>query len=737
MGIERRDQEELEKMVEELKGEVHKRKQAETFLKEKVEELRRMATVVSDSNDAVIMHDFEGNILAWNRGAKETYGYTEAEALGKNVREIVAEADREAALTLIQKIKQGEIVKSFELRRVTKDGRILDVWLTTTLLTDEKGKPVAIATTERDITERKQAEESLTRNEEKARRLAYEYAIIAEIGRIISSTLNIEEVYARFAEEVHKLIPFDRIGINVINPQDQSITIACVSGHDIPDRRKGDRFSLAGSLGEELLKRRSSILFQVDDEKELTDRFPALWSAFQSGIRSTISVPLFSHDQVIAGLHIQSSKPNAYTEAELKLAEKVSNQIAGAIANAQLFAKHERSEKEKESLQEQLRQSQKMEAIGRVAGGVAHDFNNLLTVITGYCELFLLDLSKDDPGRQKLNEIAKAAERAANLTRQLLAFSRRQILEMKVVNLNIILKDLDKMLHRVVGEDIDFKTVFVDDLGLVKVDPGQMEQVVMNLVVNARDAMSQGGKLTLETANTELDEGYTRSHAGMVPGAYVMLSVSDSGAGMTREVRGQIFDPFFTTKEVGKGTGLGLSTVYGIVKQSGGDVYVYSEVGKGTTFKMFLPRVFEPLEELKKEVPVEKIPRGNETVLVVEDDGSVRKVAVDILRMQGYTVLEATGGEEALIICEKEKNPIHLILTDVVMPKMNGLQLLDLLKQAGQDFQVLYMSGYADETVLHHRLLARGVNTIHTPSTVDKLASQVRDVLDKNSESAL
>jgi Signal transduction histidine kinase regulating C4-dicarboxylate transport system len=403
-----------------------------------------------------------------------------------------------------------------------------------------------------------------------------------------------------------------------------------------------------------------------------------------------------------------------------------------ALVSMQDITERKQAEKQMLSLQAQLFQSQKMEAIGRLAGGVAHDFNNLLTVIMGYCELSLLDLSKDDPGRQKLNEISKAAERAGNLTRQLLAFSRRQILEMKVVNFNIILKDLDNMLHRVVGEDIDFKTVFVDELGLVKVDPGQMEQVLMNLVVNAKDAMPSGGNLTIETANTELDERYTRSHAGMIPGAYVMLSVSDSGVGMTREVQEQIFDPFFTTKGVGKGTGLGLSTVYGIVKQSGGDIYVYSEPNKGTTFKVYLPRVFEPLEEFKKEVPGEKIPQGNETVLVVEDDGSVRKVAVDILKMQGYKVLEATGGEEALIICEKEKNPIHLILTDVVMPKMNGPQLIERLKQAGQDFKVLYMSGYADETVIHHRLLERGVNIIHKPFTVEKLARKVREVLDKN-----
>jgi Signal transduction histidine kinase len=373
-----------------------------------------------------------------------------------------------------------------------------------------------------------------------------------------------------------------------------------------------------------------------------------------------------------------------------------------------------------------------MEAIGRLAGGVAHDFNNLLTVIMGYCELSLLDLSKDDPGRQKLNEISKAAERAGNLTRQLLAFSRRQILEMKVINLNTILSDLEKMLLRVIGEDIELKTVFADDLGMVKVDPGQMEQVLLNLVVNAKDSMPQGGKLFIETANVELDEGYTRSLAGMIPGAYVMLSVSDRGVGMTREVQEQIFDPFFTTKEKDKGTGLGLSTVYGIVKQSGGDIYVYSEVGKGTTFKIYLPRVFEPLEEFNRVVPSEKIPQGNETVLVVEDDGNVRKVTGDILRMQGYKILEAAGGEEALIICEKEKNPIHLILTDVVMPQMNGPQLIERVMQVRQDFKALYMSGYADETVIHHRLLERGVNIIHKPFTVEKLARKVREVLDKN-----
>ncbi len=384
------------------------------------------------------------------------------------------------------------------------------------------------------------------------------------------------------------------------------------------------------------------------------------------------------------------------------------------------------------SLQAQLQQSQKMEAIGRLAGGVAHDFNNLLTVISVQSQLALRGLREGNPLKEKLKDIELAAEQAGNLTRHLLAFSRRQILEPRVVDLNSTLEDMEKMLGRVIGEDIELKTVLSEKLGMVKVDPGQMEQVVMNLVVNAKDAMPQGGKLFLETANAELDEEYTRFHAGMIPGAYVMLSVSDSGVGMTREVQEQIFDPFFTTKEKGKGTGLGLSTVYGIMKQSGGDIYVYSEVGKGTTFKLYLPRVFEPLEEFKKGVPVEKIPQGNETILVVEDDGSVRKIVVDLLRVQGYKVLEATGGEEALIIFEKGKNPIHLILTDIVMPHMNGPQVIERLRQVRKDFKVLYMTGYTDEAIVQHGVVDKTINLIHKPFSIEKLARKVREVLDKN-----
>jgi CheY-like chemotaxis protein len=290
---------------------------------------------------------------------------------------------------------------------------------------------------------------------------------------------------------------------------------------------------------------------------------------------------------------------------------------------------------------------------------------------------------------------------------------------------------MDKMLHRLIGEDIELITLLADDLGRVKTDPGWVEQIIMNLAVNARDAMPKGGKLTIETANMELDEAYARGHIAVKPGRYVMLSVSDTGVGMTPEVRQQVFEPFFTTKEKGKGTGLGLSTVYGIVKQSGGNIWIYSEPGKGTTFKIYLPRVDEPADELKDKAVVEELPRGSETILIVEDEEEVRKVAVRILKRQGYTVLDTPDGEGALMTCEKRKEPLHLILTDVVMPGMSGRQLVERCRQIRQDFKVLYMSGYTDNAIVHHGVLVEGVNYIQKPFTVDALARKVREVLDK------
>jgi signal transduction histidine kinase len=379
--------------------------------------------------------------------------------------------------------------------------------------------------------------------------------------------------------------------------------------------------------------------------------------------------------------------------------------------------------------QEQLLQSQKLEAVGQLAGGIAHDFNNLLTVIIGYSELVLRTTAADHPHLPKLQEIKKAARHAASLTRQLLAFSRKQVLQPKVLELNSIVPEIERMLRRVIGEDIELRTTLQPDLGKIEADPGQVEQVIMNLAVNARDAMPAGGKLTIETADVYLDETYTRHHVGSVPGPYVMLAISDTGAGMDEETQSRIFEPFFTTKPLHKGTGLGLSTVYGIVKQSGGNIWVYSEVGRGTTFKIYLPRTDKGLDAYKQTELDANLLRGNETVLLVEDADSLRKLAREVLETNGYTVLEAASGLEALRICGQSGIPIHLLLTDVVMPEMSGRELANQLAPLHPQMRVLYMSGYTDDTIVHHGVLEPGINFIQKPFTPDQLATRVREVL--------
>ena len=387
---------------------------------------------------------------------------------------------------------------------------------------------------------------------------------------------------------------------------------------------------------------------------------------------------------------------------------------------------------ERKQLETQFFQSQKMETIGRLAGGIAHDFNNLLTVIKGYTQLTLNHIQEGDPCRENIEEIKSAAERAAELTNQLLTFSRRQILDMKVLDLNTIVRGLEKMTGRIIGEDIEMFTVLDDHLGRVKTDPGQLEQVILNLVVNARDAMPAGGKLAIETANVVLDDTYARTHIGVTPGSYVMLSVSDTGYGISPEIKELIFEPFFTTKEEGKGTGLGLSTIYGIVKQSGGNIWVYSEPGRGTTFKIYLPRIEEETGALPVQDDTDHLPKGKETVLLVEDDPSLRALAARVLRYQGYKVLEATNGHEAIGIArENVQEKIDLLLSDVVMPHMGGRELVKRMKTLHSEIRVLFISGYTEHAITYHAGLKPGTPFLQKPFSPTALAKKVREVLDQ------
>jgi signal transduction histidine kinase/CheY-like chemotaxis protein len=389
-----------------------------------------------------------------------------------------------------------------------------------------------------------------------------------------------------------------------------------------------------------------------------------------------------------------------------------------------------RAEKALRQTEEQLRHSQKMEAVGRLAGGVAHDFNNILSVILSYADLLLGELKPGEPIREDIVEIRKAGNRAADLTRQLLMFSRQQVVEPRVLDLNSVLAGMEKMLRRLVGEDIELVSIPAASLGKVKVDVGSIEQVIMNLAVNARDAMPVGGQLTIETANTTLDEAYAKDHLGVKPGPHVLLAVSDTGTGMDRATQARIFEPFFTTKEQGKGTGLGLSTVFGIVQQSGGHISVYSEPGEGTSVKVYLPQADASCTVDVVAVAETRSRRGSETILLVEDDPQVRALTRTILERHGYLVLEAQSGGDALLICEQHKATIHVLLTDVVMPRMSGRKLAERLGPLRPDMKVLYMSGYTDDSIVRHGVLDSDVAFLQKPITPETLTRRLREVID-------
>ncbi|HEY5475942.1 MAG TPA: PAS domain S-box protein [Tepidiformaceae bacterium] len=385
---------------------------------------------------------------------------------------------------------------------------------------------------------------------------------------------------------------------------------------------------------------------------------------------------------------------------------------------------------ERVQLEAQFRQAQKMESVGQLASGIAHDFNNLLTVINGMSELLLAQVNQDDPMRADVQEISRAGERAATLTRQLLAFSRQQILESRVLDCNMIVSGMESLLGRLLGEDIELVVKLTQGVGRVKVDPEQIEQVLSNLAVNARDAMPQGGQLTIETENVTTDQDYARQHGVAVPpGPYVLLTVSDSGVGMDEATRARIFEPFFTTKGPGKGTGLGLSTVYGVVKQSLGFVWVYSEVGRGTSFKILLPQVTEAAGTDRPE-PAVASSTGTETILLAEDNAGLRKLATRVLEPAGYTVLGTASGEEALRLLERHEEPVHLLLSDVVMPGMSGRQLAERIAETRPGMKVLYMSGYTSDTIVRHGVLEARVPFLNKPFTGAALLRKVREVLD-------
>jgi len=437
-------------------------------------------------------------------------------------------------------------------------------------------------------------------------------------------------------------------------------------------------------------------------------------------------LPIAAHRRAVAGepmtFHVEW-KSGSYA-CHVEPLRDSDGQVSGAICMSLDIT-------DRKQLEEQLRQAQKMEAVGRLAGGIAHDFNNLLMVIQGYSDLLVERLPGGDPLRRNAEQIQMASQRASSLTRQLLAFSRKQMLAPKILNVQSVVAEMEKILRRLIGEDIQLETSSAPDLGLVRADRSQVEQVILNLAVNARDAMPQGGRLTIETANVELDSSYSHPPAVLSPGRYVMLAVTDNGCGMDAETQAHVFEPFFTTKEKGKGTGLGLATVYGVVKQSGGYVWVYSEPGRGTSFKIYLPRIEETavpaVRDGKSEMQIPQ--RGSETILLVEDEKGVRELAREYLASSGYTVIEAEDGHTALELAAMHVGQIHLLLTDVVMPGISGRELAERVSQIRPGIKIIYMSGYTDQAVVHHGILRNDAVLLQKPFTLMTLAGKLREML--------
>jgi len=768
---------------------------SEAELKALVSALRRQAVVFETIGDAVLVMDLEGRIVDWNPAAVQIFGYSKQEILGRHVVTIHHPELEGRLEEQIQASLRRDGRWSGELPFRRKDGRdgVADVIVVSQL--DDQGRPVAWIGVNRDITARRRAETALAESRAllaEAEELAHvgSWALEPDTGRLTWS----DELYRIFGVEPQSVpVTRDWFRARVHADDREAVGVTfrrLVEGADIPSLRcrivrpdgsertiqthgrvqrdtTGRVLRVIGSAQDvtELVRAESELrealgtvaalldaspvaIVAVDAEYRVTKWNPAAEHLFGWTPADVLGrpLPIVGHDhrlehtrlreQLLSGRTVSAidtrrqRKDGSVVNVYLSVAplRSAGGDVRGAVA---LFV----DMTERRQLEEQLRQSQKMEAVGQLAGGVAHDFNNLLTVIKTYSELLLDQIDGTNPFREDLVAIHRAAGRAASLTRQLLAFSRKQVLQPKVLNLNAVAGGLEPMLRRLIGEDVRIVMLPAPKIGRVRADPGQLEQVLVNLAVNARDAMPKGGTLTIETSNVDLDRDYAGRRSVVLPGQYVMLAVTDTGCGMDEATRRRVFEPFFTTKEVGRGTGLGLSTVYGIVKQSGGYVWVYSEPGQGTTFKIYLPSIDEEISSSEGQTAQVAV-GGAEVVLLVEDDEGVRALGRRILERYGYTVLEARDGHDALRIAGQYPQRIDVLVTDMVMPELSGREVYQRLSPARPGLRVLYVSGYTDDDIVRRGLIEATAAFLQKPFTAMHLAGAVRAVLDGREVSA-
>lgn len=754
----------------------------EKFREELQKSEERFKQIAENAQEWIWEVDSNGLYTYGSPIVEEILGYRLEEIIGKKHfydlfhPEDLEELKKAAFEVFAQKRPFRELIN----RNVRKNGKIIYLSTSGTPILDERGELLGYRGADTDITERKRAEEEIRLIIDSSPLIIFykdKEGRFIRVNRVFARALQMSEedfvgktVFDLYSPEIAKRMTDDDQEVlhsglpkvNIIESYESANGIRWVQTDKIPIcDKKGIPIGLIGFTRDITEHRRAEAKLGESEErfKRFFENMPAYCymvspeSTIQDVNRSAlqrlgyekeelIGQPMAiiyapeSHDKMrqlfsrrVETGHIENEEMTIITrDGSRREVLLSSNMVCDQDGNLLHSTSVQWDVTEQKKLEEQLRQAQKMEAIGRLAGGVAHDFNNILMAILGHGELILSDLAEADPLRQDVLQIRECAQRAATLTRQLLTFSRKQVLQPGNLDLNAIVLGMDRMLRRIIGEDVELHTVLAPELGIIRADPGQVEQVILNIVVNSRDAMPRGGRLTIETAEVELGEEYVSAQVS--PGRYVMLAISDTGCGIEKEIQDNIFEPFFTTKEVGKGTGLGLAAVYGIVKQAAGHIQVDSEAGAGTTIRIYLPIVNEPAEEVATRKDPGMIKNVKDTILVVEDDKTIRQLIVRILTGAGYTVLEAGNGNEALIVCQQQKGPIALVVSDVVMPEMSGRELAESLKDLCPGMRVLFMSGYTDDAITRHGIVENQVPFLPKPFTSADLRNKIRAILD-------